>query len=170
MLAALVLLPLSLLLSASLADTCVNGLPREDPCVRNVRDVYQAASTGNMTVLFALVAPEVTWNVFGPSTSPTAKAYAGVDGVKQYFKDARSYSQVTEFSFDLSQGTYMAYDEPFARASIVSVAGVESGYLIGTGAKYVSHVVHRWECNGQGAVKAFTAWQVQQVGPTKNSM
>jgi ketosteroid isomerase-like protein len=77
-----------------------------DENTQTTKRAYAAFKSGDMAALMATYADDVTWEVYGPSTIPTAGTRRGIAGVKEFFGalDAAMSAQSFEPREFIAQG------------------------------------------------------------------
>ena len=97
-----------------------------------VKRAYAAFKSGDMATLMATYADDVTWEVYGPSTIPTAGTRRGLAEVKEFF--ATVNSTMTSQSFELR--------EFVAEGDQVVVLGDYAWTVKATGRPFKSNFAH----------------------------
>jgi ketosteroid isomerase-like protein len=108
-----------------------------------VAAIYAAFKAGDMPGLYARLADDVVWDVYGAAELPIAGSWTGVAAVAEWFDLLGGTSEVTLFEIDTV----------VAEGDDVAVFGRESGMVQATGRDYSIAWAHLWTLKDGRAVR-----------------
>ena len=103
-----------------------------DENTKTVKRAYAAFKSGDMATLMSTYADDVTWEVYGPSTIPTAGTRRGLAGVQEFFGTLDSTMTVQSFEAN----------EFIAQGDQVVVLGEYAWTVKATGRSFKSNFAH----------------------------
>jgi ketosteroid isomerase-like protein len=108
-----------------------------------VAAIYAAFKAGDMPGLFARLADDIVWDVYGAAELPIAGSWTGVAAVAEWFDLLGGTSEVTLFEIDTVVG----------EGEFVAVFGRENGMIQATGRDYSIAWAHLWTLKDGRAVR-----------------